>query len=543
MNRISKIALLSTISIFSLEYFGEFNESSAAVVVWGADSIKGGIDSLIETVVDVVVSEKDDTLIDPSVLEGRKSSSDGAGFIIHEDGFIATNWHVIEGADKIRVVLSNGAEYSAKIVGKDERSDIALLKIDAPMKLTAVKFANSDEVKIGAPVIAIGNPLGFGKTVTSGIISFKGRNLSHQIAELGSGGDLVSYLQTDASVTYGNSGGPLFSFDGEVIGMVTVFVSDGMHSVGINFAIPSNLLQRVLDQLKSYGKLQRSWLGIAIVPIKPEVLSAFDLENRSGCNITYVAPNSPAAAAGIKVGDILLSIDNENISDTTTMEYMLNNLQIGSVIPVQVLRKGIEIKFNLTVGAKNDDDASLAFSEETNARKEIPSERIDAVGMSVTDLNSDLRQYFGIPSKIKGVLISNYDNFMGELSVGCVITEINQIHISSVAEFKTELNKLKSKNNNHYAALYIFDPQRKPNSLYYTAVKMNWANSGGLHQFKVNSKENSVDSKKITSVSNVQISPLPQPKKIEAEKIAPITKNQSIIEKAIHSIMNFIFPS
>ena len=541
MKRVSKIALLSALSIFS---FGYVNETESAVVVWGADSIKGGIDNLIETVVDVVVSEKDDTLIDPSILEGRKSSSDGAGFIVHEDGFIATNWHVIEGADKIRVVLSNGSEYSAKIVGKDERSDIALLKIDAPMKLRAVKFANSDEVKIGAPVIAIGNPLGFGKTVTSGIISFKGRNLSHQIAELGSGGDLVSYLQTDASVNYGNSGGPLFSFDGEVIGMVTVFVSDGMHSVGINFAIPSNLLQRVLEQLKSYGKLQRSWLGIAIVPIKPEVLAAFGLENRSGCNITYVAPNSPAAAAGIKVGDILLSIDNENITDTTTMEYMLNNLQIGSIIPVQVLRKGIEIKFNLTVGAKNDDDA-LGLSEEVNARKEIPSERIDAVGMSVTDLNSDLRQYFGIPSKIRGVLISNYDNFMGELSVGCVITEINQIHISSVAEFKTELNKLKSKNNNHYAALYIFDPQRKPNSLYYTAVKVNWANSVGLHQFKVNSKENSSDSKKISSVSNVQIPPipLPQSKKIEAEKIMPIEKNRSIFEKAVHSIMNFIFPS
>ena len=462
---------------------------TAAGIPGGAMYVKGGIGNLIKTVVDVIVSEKntnEEPLFDITSGEIKKNSSDGAGFIIDEDGFIVTNWHIIDSAEKIKIVLSDGTEYSARIVGKDERSDIALLKIDVPHPLPFVKFADSDAVEIGAPVIAIGNPLGFGKTVTSGIISFKGRNLSHQIAELGSGGDLVSYLQTDAAVNYGNSGGPLFSYQGEVVGMVTVFVSDGMHSIGINFAIPSNLLQKAIVQLKHYGKLQRSWLGISVAPIKSDVLSALGFENRIGCNVTSVAKGSPASNSGIRVGDILLSVNEENISDDTTMDYLLNNLPIGSIIPIQVLRNGMEMQFNVLVGARDDDDNTNNSQEETINKKEIPSERIESIGISVADLNQDLKQYFSIPSRINGVLISNCDNMMSELSSGCVITEINQIRISSVSELKAELNKAKSKKDTRYVAFYVFDPLRKQNSSYYTAVKFNTMGNTGISDLKKN---------------------------------------------------------
>ena len=220
--------------------------------------IKGGVERLMGKVVDVIVADK-------SGENSENRSSNGTGFIIYEDGYIVTNWHVIDSSEQIKIVTSDGNEYIAKVIGKDEHYDVALLKIelDSNVKLPAVKFADSDKIEVSDPVITIGNPFGLGKTVTAGIISYKGRNLSDQISELGENGHLVSYIQTDAAVNYGNSGGPLFSANGEVIGMITVFVSDGLRSTGINFAIPSNILLKVISQLKTFGRMQRSWLGIS----------------------------------------------------------------------------------------------------------------------------------------------------------------------------------------------------------------------------------------------------------------------------------------
>lgn len=443
--------------------FGLFTcTNNASAAGFSGISAKGGIHSLINTVVDVIISDKNS---DSSQNENsKKESSDGAGFIVDENGLIVTNCHVIDTADVIKIVLYDGSSYIAKIIGKDERSDIALLKIDSDIKLPCVRFANSDIIEIGEPVLAIGNPYGFGKTVTSGIISYKNRNLSSQIEELGTGGDLVSYLQTDAAINYGNSGGPLFTYNGEVVGMITVFLSDGMRSTGINFAIPANILKRTIEQLKNYGKMTRSWIGILLNPLSKEVADIL-LRGRFGCDIVKIEKGSPAEVSGIQVNDILFSVNDEIITENTNLEYMLNTLPIGKVIPVQVMRAGVEMKLSVKVGCKNEEDPSANSDDETQNKREIPFEKIEGINVGVTELTSELRRYFDIPDGINGVLISNIEVTPSKMSVGNLILGINQTAVSSVAELKTALKKvIDSKSNG--VALYIYDHHRKQKQFY-----------------------------------------------------------------------------
>lgn len=423
-----------------------------------------GIENIINTVVDIIITNKaSDIPEDPS----KKDSSDGSGFIIDECGLILTNCHVIDNSDKIEVVLYDGTKYIAKIVGKDERSDIALLKIDTDFKIPYIaKFADSDSVNILDPVFAVGNPFGFGKTVTSGIISFKGRNLSSQIAELGVGGDLVSYIQTDTAVNYGNSGGPLFTYDGKVVGMITVFVSDGMHSTGINFAIPANTIKNIVDQLKDFGKIRRSWIGITVRPLTRDVSIALGLGKRFGCSIIRIEKNSPAAIAGIQVDDILLSINDRNISDSTNIEDMLCSLPIEKVVPVQVIRDGIERKFSVKVGYKDEgENSSSVFGDEIIQKKEIPFEKLKGINIGIADLTNEYRKWFNIPTDVNGVLIANVENESSEMSVGNLILKVNHKKVSSVKEIKSELEDLIKKKEQR-VALFIYDPNREPQKFY-----------------------------------------------------------------------------
>ena len=425
-------------------------------------SVKGGIHRLIDTVVDVIISDKNGN---NSQGDGAKrESSDGAGFIIDENGLIVTNCHVIDTADIIKIVLYDGSAYIAKVVGKDERSDIALLKIDADIKLPYAKFADSDVVDICEPVLAIGNPYGFGKTVTAGIISYKNRNLSSQISELGTGGDLVSYLQTDAAVNYGNSGGPLFTYNGEVVGMITVFLSDGMRNTGINFAIPSNILKRSIEQLKVYGKITRSWIGVALNPLNKEAADIL-LKGRFGCDIVKVERGSPAETAGIQANDILVSINGENITENTNLEYMLNTLPIGNVIPVQVMRAGVEMRFHVKVESKKEEESSANTDDESQKRKEIPVEKVDGINVGVTDLTPELRKAFDIPEGINGVLISSVEITPSEMSVGNLILNVNQTKVSSVLELRAALKKVIDAKDTK-VAIYIYDNYRKQKQFY-----------------------------------------------------------------------------
>jgi serine protease Do len=425
-------------------------------------AVKGGIQHLIKTVVDVTAADKNSS--DDYRNSDRRESSDGTGFIIDEDGYIVTNCHVIDATDKVKVVLYDGVEYMAKVIGRDDRSDIALLKIDAEFKLPFVQFADSDKVEIGDPVIAIGNPFGFGKTVTSGIVSFKGRNLSTQIAELGSGGDLVSYLQTDAAVNYGNSGGPLFTYNAEVAGMITVFFSDGMHSMGINFAIPSNTLKNVIKELREHGKIQRSWLGIGVSPLGRKAARALGLGKQWGCVIARIEKNSPAAVAGIQIGDILLSLNNEEIAETTNLEVTLNGLPIGKVIPIQIMRHGVSMKLSVMVGVRSDDDF-YSSSDDISEKSEISYEKIDGIGVGVAELTQELRKSFDISDNVNGVMIAHVGNLQrNDVAIGSVILSINQMNVTSVADLKKELKKLSASEaiqKNKEIVLYVFDPQAR----------------------------------------------------------------------------------
>jgi serine protease Do len=433
-------------------------------------AVKKGIPRLINMVVDVIVSDKN--LADDYRGSDRKESSDGTGFIIDENGYIVTNYHVISSTDKIKIVLYDGSEYMAKVIGKDERSDIALLKIDVDTKLPFVQFADFDKVEVGDPVIAIGNPFGFGKTVTSGIVSCKGRNLSSQIAELGAGGDLVYYLQTDAAVNYGNSGGPLFSYNAEVVGMITVFFSDGMHNTGINFAIPSNTLKKVIKELKDHGKMQRSWLGISVFPLNKKAARVLGLGKQYGCVITKVENNSPAAMAGIQTGDILTALNDESISENTNLEFMLNTLPIGKVIPIQIMRHKVGMKFSVTVGIRNDEDFYLN-QEDVSEKKEISCEKIDGLEIGVTELTPELRKSFDINDGISGVMVS-YVGQRNDIAIGNVILAVNQISVANIAALKSELKKISESSEmakDKELAFYVFDPQTRKSD--YVVVDFN----------------------------------------------------------------------
>lgn len=427
--------------------------------------LKGKINQLMPTVVDVVVTSKDKNFDSSQEMRGQKNEiSDGAGFIIEPSGYIVTNCHVIDSTDKIKIILYDGSEYYANVIGKDEHSDIALLKIATETKLLCVQFADSDKVEVGDPVIAIGNPFGFGKTVTSGIISYKSRNLANQMAEIGSCGDLVSYIQTDAAVNHGNSGGPLFTYTGEVVGMITVFFSDGMHNTGINFAIPSNILKKVINQLMAYGKMRRSWLGISLVPLSHKVAVALGLGKRHGCDIVRVEKNSPAAIAGVQNNDILLSLNDEDITEETNIGYMLNNLPIDKVIPIQIMRDGIEIKLSVKVGSKNDENIDEPEQNAEENAIEIPSQKIEILKLAVADLSADLRKNFYIPAEMNGVLvIENENSAENDIAYGDLITKINQHDIKNIEDFKNILKTLKERN---VVALYIYNPQKSPKRFY-----------------------------------------------------------------------------
>ena len=445
--------------ILSLCFFT--NEAS----LFGVE-IKGGVQRLMDTVVDVIVADKNEESSD-----GK--SSNGTGFIIYDDGYIVTNWHVIDGSEKIKIVTSDGNEYIARVMGKEEHYDVALLKIDLDQntKLSSVKFADSDKIEVCDPVIAIGNPFGLGKTVTAGIVSYKGRNLSDQISELGVNGNLVSYIQTDAPVNYGNSGGPLFSAKGEVIGMITVFVLDGSHSTGINFAIPSNILQKVINQLKTFGKMQRSWIGISTCRMSKEA-SKLLIGSNVGYYVTNVSDKSPAMSTGIKVGDIILSVNGEAISGNTNMEYLLNNLPIGEVIPIQIMRDGKKRMLSITVKSYNDEDISFVDDDDSGG-KDIPFEKISGLDLRLTNLTRELREIFKIPSHENGVLVSFVGSSLSDdIGVGNLIKKVNQFEIRNLSDMKSAIASVFKENKSRgKIVLYVQDPLIKKST--YVVVECN----------------------------------------------------------------------
>jgi serine protease Do len=324
----------------------------------------------------------------------------GSGFIIDPSGYIVTNNHVIENAEQITVTLSDDSTLPAKLVGRDVKTDLALLKVQPKKPLPATKFGDSDKARIGDWVIAIGDPFGIGSSVTAGIVSARNRDIN--------AGPYDDFIQTDAPINRGNSGGPLFDMDGNVIGINSQIFSPSGGSVGIGFAIPSNLARDVVQQLRQFGVARRGWIGATVQAVTDELVQAFNLPSRAGALVTRVAGGSPAAKAGLVNGDLITSFDGKAITDNRALPRIVANTPIGKTVNVDVLRRGRKVSYRLTVQKLADDTQADKPVKAPPAPK--PQSRLQRMGLSLGPLDDAGRGRFRIGRTVQGVLVTSVDS-------------------------------------------------------------------------------------------------------------------------------------
>lgn len=325
----------------------------------------------------------------------RRAASLGSGFIIDEAGIVVTNFHVIENAEEITVKLADETTFTATVLGQDQKTDIAVLKIDpGDVDLTAVPFGDSDNLRVGDWVLAIGNPFGLGGTVTAGIVSARGRDIGN--------GPYDDFIQTDASINRGNSGGPLFNTDGEVIGINTAIFSQTGGSVGIGFAISSNLAKRVTSQLAEFGTTRRGWLGVFIQEITPDIAESLGLDAAAGALVSTVNENSPAQAAGLEPGDVIVSFDGKMIDKMRDLPRIVAETEIGATVPVKVIRNGKSMEVQVTLGELEKAElVGIANGEATGE-----TETFERLGFAVENLTAELAGELGLDADTRGVVVT-----------------------------------------------------------------------------------------------------------------------------------------
>ena len=350
----------------------------------------------------------------------------GSGLIIDKEGYIITNNHVIEGADEIKVRLSDKEEYDAKIIGRDVKTDVALIKIDPPKGLPVAELGNSDELKVGEWVMAIGNPFGLDQTVTVGIVSAGGRRIG--------AGPYEDFIQTDAAINQGNSGGPLFNMRGEVVGVNTAIFSTSGGNIGIGFAIPINMAKHVVEQLREKGRVVRGWLGVIVQTVTPELAESFGLKQKTGALVADIEEGGPADKGGIKKGDIILKFDGKEIGEMSKLPLIVAETEIGKKVEVAILRNGKDITKEVTVGELKE-GGEYALAEEEGGKD---------VGMEVSNLSRELARKYGI-TETGGVLVTyvegNSPADEAGIREGDVILEINREPIEDVDEYYGAIRK------------------------------------------------------------------------------------------------------
>lgn len=363
----------------------------------------------------------------------RRSSALGSGFVISADGFVVTNNHVIDGADEILIEFFSGDELPAEVIGTDPNTDIALLKVTSETPLPFVSFGDSDTARVGDWVMAMGNPLGQGFSVSAGIVSARNRALS---------GTYDDYIQTDAAINRGNSGGPLFNMDGEVIGVNTAILSPNGGSIGIGFSMASNVVMRVVEQLQEYGETRRGWLGVRIQDVTEDVAEAMGLETAAGALITDV-PEGPAKSAGLLSGDVITGFDGVDVADTRALVRQVGNTTVGKTVDVVVNREGETKTLAVTLGRREDAERAEAPSDEGEAAPDVVEK--DILGLTLGVLTPEKREELNIPDDVEGLVVSAVDEtseaFEKGLRLGDVITEAGQQKVASLAQLEERIDE------------------------------------------------------------------------------------------------------
>ncbi len=361
--------------------------------------------------------------------KSRKAQSLGSGFIIDKEGIVVTNNHVIENAEQITVFLSDDQRFEATLVGRDEKTDIAVLKFDpGETELVAVDFGDSDKLSVGDWVMAIGNPFGLGGTVTAGIVSARGRDIGS--------GPYDDYIQTDASINRGNSGGPLFNMDGEVIGINTAIFSQSGGSVGIGFAISANLAVSVVDQLREYGRTRRGWLGVFIQEVTEDIAESLSLETASGALVSSVTEDGPAENGGVEAGDVIIAFNGNDVMRSRDLPRIVAETPVDETVTVDVIRNGEKITLNITLGEleKAEKNGILASAPTKNE-----AQSFDEVGLSISPLSSALAERFDLEADADVVVVTEVDkdgpSARKGIAAGDIIRRLNQSRITSVSEF------------------------------------------------------------------------------------------------------------
>ncbi len=369
----------------------------------------------------------------------RRSLSQGSGFVVDPAGFVVTNNHVIAEADEIKVIFSDNSEYEAKLIGKDTKTDLALLKIERPAPFPYVEWADSDKVRIGDWVLAIGNPFGLGSTVTAGIVSARGRNINS--------GPYDDYIQIDAAINRGNSGGPSFTLDGKVFGINTAIFSPSGVNAGIGFAIPSNMAKTVIDSLKNTGRVARGWLGVRIQSVSEDIAENLGLDEAAGALVAGVTPGGPAAKSDIQAGDVILEFDGKKIGEMRNLPRIVAETPIGQKSKVLVWRKGERLTVDVELGELPEDEQLAELGQPEPPTGTAGAAKIPELGFTLRPIDDELRQQFTLGEASKGVVVTEVDPqspaATENLRPGDLLVEVNQEEVKGPGDVATRIAKLK----------------------------------------------------------------------------------------------------
>jgi len=370
----------------------------------------------------------------------RRVNSLGSGFIIDPSGLVVTNNHVIADADEITVILNDGTRLKADIIGRDTKVDLALVRVKSDKPLTAVHFGDSDKLRLGEWVVAIGNPFSLGGTVTAGIVSARNRDINS--------GPYDNYIQTDAAINRGNSGGPLFNLDGEVVGINTAIISPSGGSIGIGFSVPSRSAMPVIDQLREFGETRRGWLGVRIQQVSDDIAESLNIKPARGALVAGVEPTGPAKPGGIEAGDVIVRFDGHDIKEMKDLPRIVADTPVGKDVEVVIIRKGEEQTRSVKLGRLEDGERQAALTP--NKDQPPPDKTVvqKTLGLNLANISDDLRKRFKIKDAVKGVVITGVDAGSPaadkRLNAGDVVVEVAQEPVNDAEALQKRVDQLKA---------------------------------------------------------------------------------------------------